>query len=223
MGLFVCWVVGGWMYGKIRRICAKNEVFYGLFVQKTPHNATCDMFYSFEEIYKFQRQILRVKDRDEFPMILVGNKADLELQRQVSPTDCRDLYPLTGKHSFWSSEEIISTSLEESHLHIWKWKQALQLQLAAKIQQDVSERIKEAVEMVVSGGEDGWREKGVWWNDEFSCCWYAVACHFLLWIHTAPLWRKGALQPHLVNYYKWVLFTDISISRLTCQLDGICL
>uniref|UniRef100_A0A7M4ETQ5 RAS related 2 n=1 Tax=Crocodylus porosus TaxID=8502 RepID=A0A7M4ETQ5_CROPO len=30
---------------------------------------------SFEEIYKFQRQILRVKDCDEFPMILVGNKA----------------------------------------------------------------------------------------------------------------------------------------------------
>lgn len=39
--------------------------------------------YSFEEIYKFQRQILRVKDRDEFPMILVGNKADLDHQRQV--------------------------------------------------------------------------------------------------------------------------------------------
>ncbi|NXU62544.1 RRAS2 protein, partial [Horornis vulcanius] len=38
---------------------------------------------SFEEIYKFQRQILRVKDRDEFPMILVGNKADLDHQRQV--------------------------------------------------------------------------------------------------------------------------------------------
>lgn len=43
--------------------------------------------YSFEEIYKFQRQILRVKDRDEFPMILVGNKADLEQHRQVSPTE----------------------------------------------------------------------------------------------------------------------------------------
>lgn len=40
-------------------------------------------FPSFEEIYKFQRQILRVKDRDEFPMILVGNKADLDHQRQV--------------------------------------------------------------------------------------------------------------------------------------------
>ncbi|XP_053576591.1 ras-related protein R-Ras2 isoform X1 [Bombina bombina] len=38
---------------------------------------------SLEELYKFHRQILRVKDREEFPMILVGNKADMELQRQV--------------------------------------------------------------------------------------------------------------------------------------------
>ncbi|XP_078481733.1 ras-related protein R-Ras2 [Ciona intestinalis] len=33
---------------------------------------------SFNEIHNFHRQILRVKDRDEFPMILVGNKCDLE-------------------------------------------------------------------------------------------------------------------------------------------------
>lgn len=39
---------------------------------------------SFDEIPKFQKQILRVKDRDEFPMLMVGNKCDLERQRQVS-------------------------------------------------------------------------------------------------------------------------------------------
>lgn len=39
---------------------------------------------SFDEIYKFHKQILRVKDREEFPMILVGNKADLDQQRAVS-------------------------------------------------------------------------------------------------------------------------------------------
>jgi len=45
----------------------------------------CDVFVcSFDEIYKFHKQILRVKDREEFPMILVGNKADLEHQRAVS-------------------------------------------------------------------------------------------------------------------------------------------
>lgn len=38
---------------------------------------------SFSEISKFQKQILRVKDRDEFPMLLVGNKSDLEHQRRV--------------------------------------------------------------------------------------------------------------------------------------------
>lgn len=39
---------------------------------------------SFAEIGKFQKQILRVKDRDEFPMLLVGNKSDLDHQRRVN-------------------------------------------------------------------------------------------------------------------------------------------
>ncbi|XP_076351078.1 ras-like protein 2 isoform X3 [Tachypleus tridentatus] len=46
---------------------------------------------SFEEIYKFHKQILRVKDRDEFPMLLVGNKCDLEHQRMVSQNDIQQL------------------------------------------------------------------------------------------------------------------------------------
>ena len=43
---------------------------------------------SYEEVYKFHKQILRVKDRDEFPMILVGNKADLDHQRAVEQSNC---------------------------------------------------------------------------------------------------------------------------------------
>lgn len=39
---------------------------------------------SFEEIVTFQQQILRVKDKDYFPIILVGNKCDLEKEREVS-------------------------------------------------------------------------------------------------------------------------------------------
>ncbi|XP_014681657.1 PREDICTED: ras-related protein R-Ras2-like [Priapulus caudatus] len=46
---------------------------------------------SFDEIYKFHKQILRVKDRDEFPMLLVGNKADLDHHRQVSSEEAQHL------------------------------------------------------------------------------------------------------------------------------------
>lgn len=46
---------------------------------------------SFEEISTFYQQICRVKDRDYFPMVLVGNKCDLEADRQVSSQEGRDL------------------------------------------------------------------------------------------------------------------------------------
>ena len=39
---------------------------------------------SFDEIQTFQQQILRVKDKDYFPIIIVGNKCDLDAEREVS-------------------------------------------------------------------------------------------------------------------------------------------
>ena len=39
---------------------------------------------SFDEIASFREQILRVKDKDKVPMIIVGNKSDLEAERQVT-------------------------------------------------------------------------------------------------------------------------------------------
>lgn len=39
---------------------------------------------TFEEISTFHQQILRVKDRDYVPMIVVGNKSDLDGEREVS-------------------------------------------------------------------------------------------------------------------------------------------
>lgn len=41
-------------------------------------------FSSFEEIQKLYSQIKRIKNSESFPVILVGNKCDLESKRQVS-------------------------------------------------------------------------------------------------------------------------------------------
>jgi len=45
---------------------------------------------SFEEISTFHQQILRVKDKDYFPIIIVANKCDLENERQVSSQEGRE-------------------------------------------------------------------------------------------------------------------------------------
>ena len=49
---------------------------------------------SFEEIRTFQQQILRVKDKDIFPMVVVGNKLDLANERKVSVEGTSWFFPL---------------------------------------------------------------------------------------------------------------------------------
>ncbi|KAJ3056242.1 Ras GTPase [Rhizophlyctis rosea] len=46
---------------------------------------------SFEEILSFQQQILRVKDRDSFPIVLVGNKCDLDHDRAVGVNEGKEM------------------------------------------------------------------------------------------------------------------------------------
>ncbi|KAJ5077456.1 ras-like protein rasd [Anaeramoeba ignava] len=51
---------------------------------------------SFDEVSIFKEQICRVKDSDNIPMLVVGNKADIENERQVSSGEARDLAKTFG-------------------------------------------------------------------------------------------------------------------------------
>uniref|UniRef100_A0A8C4QP25 RAS related 2 n=1 Tax=Eptatretus burgeri TaxID=7764 RepID=A0A8C4QP25_EPTBU len=68
---------------------------------------------SFDEMHKFHKQILRVKDRDDFPMILVGNKADLEHQRQISQNDGQQL-ARTLKVQYMEASAKIRQNVDQS-------------------------------------------------------------------------------------------------------------
>jgi GTPase KRas len=46
---------------------------------------------SFDEVSAFYQQILRVKDRDAYPVVIVANKCDLQHERVVSTQEGRDL------------------------------------------------------------------------------------------------------------------------------------
>lgn len=70
---------------------------------------------SFEEIVTFQQQILRVKDKDYFPIIVVGNKCDLEHERQVSTEGMQSRAPLPPMPD------------EQNTTHVWHTRASLDM------------------------------------------------------------------------------------------------
>ena len=72
---------------------------------------------SFDELVGFKDQILRVKDADRVPMVVVGNKSDLESERQVSNQEGADLARSFGAPFFETSAKT-RVNVEESFYQI---------------------------------------------------------------------------------------------------------
>lgn len=51
---------------------------------------------SFDATINFRDQILRVKDEDRYPMIILGNKCDLENEREVPTIEGREMAKQLG-------------------------------------------------------------------------------------------------------------------------------
>ena len=68
---------------------------------------------SFEEVNTFREQIVRVKDRDRVPIVICGNKCDLEDERQVSAQEGQDLAKSFGA-PFLETSAKSRVNVEES-------------------------------------------------------------------------------------------------------------
>uniref|UniRef100_A0A6B2LK05 Uncharacterized protein n=1 Tax=Arcella intermedia TaxID=1963864 RepID=A0A6B2LK05_9EUKA len=69
---------------------------------------------SFDEISNsFREQILRVKDADRVPMVLCGNKCDLESQRQVSKAEGEEMAKQWGS-PFYETSALARINVEEA-------------------------------------------------------------------------------------------------------------
>lgn len=66
---------------------------------------------SFNEIFTFRNQVLRVKDKDRVPMVLVGNKCDLA-EREVATTEGKLLAEELGC-PFWETSAKSRINVEE--------------------------------------------------------------------------------------------------------------
>jgi GTPase KRas protein len=72
---------------------------------------------SFEEIRTFQQQILRVKDKDVFPMVVVGNKLDLKDERKVSTEEGKMLAD-EFKCKFLETSAKTNTNVENAFFEV---------------------------------------------------------------------------------------------------------
>eukprot|EP01115_Flamella_aegyptia_P011077 TRINITY_DN50594_c0_g1_i1.p1 TRINITY_DN50594_c0_g1~~TRINITY_DN50594_c0_g1_i1.p1 ORF type:complete len:189 (+),score=57.86 TRINITY_DN50594_c0_g1_i1:19-585(+) len=72
---------------------------------------------SFDEINVFREQILRAKDKDKVPMTLIGNKCDLETERQVTTSEGSDLAKSWGCPFFESSAKT-RTNVDEAFFSV---------------------------------------------------------------------------------------------------------
>jgi GTPase KRas protein len=61
---------------------------------------------SLEELRNFREKILRVKDRDRVPLVIIGNKCDLESERQVAESAGKNLAAEFGVPFFEGSAKI---------------------------------------------------------------------------------------------------------------------
>eukprot|EP00842_Homolaphlyctis_polyrhiza_P000363 jgi/Hompol1/1327/HPOL_005563-RA len=72
---------------------------------------------SFEEAQAFYQQILRVKDKNWVPVVLVGNKCDLENERAVSTNDGKEQAKIM-KCKFLESSARSRINVEEAYYQL---------------------------------------------------------------------------------------------------------
>ena len=69
---------------------------------------------SFEDLLTIHEQLLRSKDADEVPIVLVGNKCDLEEERAVSKDEGKSMAEKFGDHcKFLEASAKESINVEE--------------------------------------------------------------------------------------------------------------
>jgi len=68
---------------------------------------------SFSEVVSYQQHINRIKDGRHVPIVIVGNKCDLENARQVGTSEGRDLAMSYGV-PFFETSALTKVNLEEA-------------------------------------------------------------------------------------------------------------
>lgn len=68
---------------------------------------------SLQELMDLREQVLRIKDMDRVPMVLVGNKADLTEERAISVEEGIEVSSNWGKVPFYETSALLRSNVDE--------------------------------------------------------------------------------------------------------------
>ncbi|EJS43538.1 rsr1p [Saccharomyces arboricola H-6] len=68
---------------------------------------------SLEELMELREQVLRIKDSDRVPMVLIGNKADLTNERVISVEEGIEVSSKWGRVPFYETSALLRSNVDE--------------------------------------------------------------------------------------------------------------
>ncbi|CAD6626302.1 BJ4_G0042300.mRNA.1.CDS.1 [Saccharomyces cerevisiae] len=72
---------------------------------------------SLEELMELREQVLRIKDSDRVPMVLIGNKADLINERVISVEEGIEVSSKWGRVPFYETSALLRSNVDEVNVN----------------------------------------------------------------------------------------------------------
>lgn len=110
---------------------------------------------SLKELLALREQVLRIKDLDNVPMVLIGNKCDLDSDRVISIDDGIKVSQQWGLVPFYETSAMYKTNVDEAFVDVVRQIMRKEAQVSAekKLQKELQKQ--QAAESNVSKNESG--------------------------------------------------------------------
>lgn len=108
---------------------------------------------SLKELLALREQVLRIKDADNVPMVLIGNKCDLDDERMLSIDDGIKVSQQWGLVPFYETSAMYKTNVDEAFVDVVRQIMRKEAQISAEKKQAKEIQKQQAADSTVANSE----------------------------------------------------------------------
>ncbi|KAM9886991.1 hypothetical protein OXX69_013496, partial [Metschnikowia pulcherrima] len=101
---------------------------------------------SLQELLALREQVLRIKDSESVPMVLIGNKCDLDDDRVISIDDGMNVSQQWGLVPFYETSAMYKTNVDEAFIDVVRQVMRKEAQVSAEKKQQKELQKQQAAE-----------------------------------------------------------------------------